>query len=333
MADSSRYGGSPTTFASGYPDHSATAQCFDYAGIIENIHCEQIFTKLPLAKASQRLLPDPKSCAAPRRFLTVGRPNVYGYAINGSLNADVATACEVEYKLGGFHYTRMKRNKLDNLVSCTIDEVNKAVMREGELALAEDVDARMSCNLPALASACTQGNNAGMSGIALGTLANPVELSRKIDDGTKTYAWDYLMAGQQVIDEMGLGASDIAVVAPVAFKYLLANSQHGTNVELSGGTSSYTDSKFCGSISARCGMDVYAGNCITQVGKTSATPSKPIYRILWIKKKYFDTAMGMVLNETGVRNGAGMDLFDTTMIRDGWAVTHKEAIAVGHFTI
>ena len=333
MADSSRYGGSATTFASGYPDHSGTAQCFDYAGIIENIHCEQIFTKLPLAKASQRLLPDPKSCAAPRRFLTVGRPNVYGYSINGALNADVATACEVEYKLGGFHYTRIKRNKLDNLVSCTKADIDKAVMREGELALAEDVDARMSCALPALASACTQGANAGMSGIDLGTLANPVQLSRKIDDGTKTYVWDYLLAGQQVIDEMGLGAGEIAAVGPTALKYLLTNSAHATNAELTGGTSSYTDSKFCSGISARCGLEFYAGNCISAVGKTSSVPAKPIYRIMWIKKKHFDMAMGMVLNETGVRNGAGMDLFDTTMIRDGWVVMYKEVIVVGYFII
>lgn len=333
MADSSRYGGPATTFASGYPDHSGTAQCFDYAGIIENIHCEQIFTKLPLAQASQRLLPDPKSCAAPRRFLTVGRPNVYGYEVNGKLNADVPTACEVEYKLGGFHYTRTKRNKMDSFVSCNISDVQKEVMKEGERALAEDVDARVACGLPALASACTTGNNAGQSGIQLGTETNPVKLSTVQGVAGTTYVWDYLMAGQQAIDEAGLGADGIAVVGSLGLKYKLRNATLMTSAEQNGKGSSYLDDKFCGDITARCGMMFYSGNCMAPVGKTSDVPPKPIWRIMWIKKKHFDMAMGMVLNEVGVRNGAGMDLYDTTMIRDGWAVTHKEAIAVGYYTI
>lgn len=326
------YGGSTTSTASGYPDQTCNKYP-EMAGIIENIYCEQVFTKLPLAQASQRLLPDPKSCNRPREFLSFGRPNVRGYDINGILEADVATYCKREYKLGGFHYARTKANMLDGLIDCNDPLIKKEINAEMEKALAEDADARMGCGVPALASACTQGNAAGQSGIALGTLAAPIGLTGLQTGGPAgaVYAFTYLLLGPQLFDEMLLGADGVAAIVPVFLKHQLLNSTLLTNAQLNGGTSSYLDSKYCQAISLRCGFDVYSGNCQAAVGTFNpGSGARPVYRVTWIKRKYFDSAMGIVMSERNVRHGAGMDSYSTTMIRDGWAVTHKEAVAVGY---
>lgn len=332
MSGSQFYGGGTNQVASGYPDQTCNTYP-EYAGIIENIYCDQIYTKIPLANAEQRLLPDPASCGRPREFLSYGRPNVRGYAINGKLEADVATYCKRQYKLGGFHYARTKSNKLDDKVDCDASMHKNAINSEFEAALAEDADARMACGVPALASQCTQGNQAGESGLQLGTPTSPVGLTSLETGGpaASMYALTYLLQGPQVFDEMLLGASDVAAIVPTFMKYLILNSTLLVNADKNGKSSSITDSKYCESISLRCGFQVYAGSCQAAVDTIDiAGQARPVYRVVWIKRKYFDAATGIVLSERDVRNGAGFDLFSTTMIRDGWAVTHKEAIAVGY---
>lgn len=326
------YGGSNTGTASGYPDQTCNKYP-EMAGVIENIYCRQIYTQIPLAQATQRLLPDPKSCNRPREFLSFGRPNVRGYDINGILEADVATWCKREYKLGGFHYARTKANLLDNLVDCNDPLIKAQINKEMEMALSEDADARMACGIPALASACTQGNNAGQSGLQLGTPTAPIAITSLQTGGPagSTYVFTYLLQGPQLFDELLLDSNDVAVIIPTFMKHQLLNSTTLNNYNSNGMGSSFLESKYCESISLRCGFNVYAGNCQAAVGTFNpGSGARPVYRVTWIKRKYFDSAMGIVLNERNVRHGAGMDSYSTTMIRDGWAVTHKEAVAVGY---
>jgi hypothetical protein len=96
--------------------------------------------------------------------------------------------------------------------------------------------------------------------------------------------------------------------------------------------SSYFSDKFCGDLSLACGLDVYSSNCQAPVGATSTTPSKAIYRIVWFKKDRFDMAHGMIMSDMGQRDPHTTALYDTWIVRSGWAVSHREAVAVGYVT-
>jgi hypothetical protein len=53
---------------------------------------------------------------------------------------------------------------------------------------------------------------------------------------------------------------------------------------------------------------------------------------VWFKKDRFDMAHGMILSEMGKEDPHTTALYDTWIVRSGWAVSHREAVAVGYVT-
>lgn len=332
MADEMYGSGAPLQIASGYVDRSNLVPCYDNMGFLENIDCQTIFGSRITGGTKERLLPDIKSCNRPRVWHTMGTPTVKDLVINGQFESQTPTTCKIEYKLGGFNYIRIKRDMLDDYINCQKGMIDKKTQERVVEAFAQDLDARISCSLPFQACASNIGSAAGVSGINLGTMNNPVSLTRKLSDTGKVYILDYLQYGQQVIDESGIGGEGIAVYGPMALKYYGKQAEGLRNHPSDPMQSSYFSDKFCGDLSLACGLDVYSSNCQAPVGATSTTPSKAIYRIVWFKKDRFDMAHGMIMSDMGQRDPHTTALYDTWIVRSGWAVSHREAVAVGYVT-
>lgn len=316
--------------ASGYADQTGLGVCNDYRGVRENIYCETVFAKMPSGKMADRLLPDIASMNKPRTFLVTSTPTVFPLEVNGQLRSSVSTACELTYSLNGASYTRIKHDMMDKYENTAASLINAQNDKNGERALAADFDMRIACSLPAMACAGNMGANAGLSGLNLGTLSNPVALSSKEGVAGTTYVLDYLTYGSQVMQERGM-LGGVAVSGPTSLKFLVNRSQHATNAQMNGGNSAYFDNAYCDGIQMACGLLGFTSNCQAPVGKDAN--GKSIYRIIWIARNYFDVAFGVLMKEKNVRDGASLSLFDMTVVRDGFAVSHSEAIAVGYVTL
>lgn len=319
--------------ASGYPDLSGMDGCVDNMGFLETLDCETVFGSM-VKPSGQKLLPDAASCNKPKVFFTIGTPSVKELVINGPLEAQTATLCKTEYNLGGFEYIRMKNDMLDPQINCMDKDLKAQLDSRIRVAIANNKDTSILCGLPALACKSNKGNNAGVSGIKLGTESSPVVVSRRLTptNTAAVYILDYLQAGLQAIEEAGIANGMTAIIGSTPLKYAIRQSETFRSYQENGKGSSYdSGTGYCKDISLACDAHAYFPNCFGEIGKTGE--GKSIYRIIWLKTGYFDMAHGIVLNEKGIRDSRSTTTYDTIITRTGWAVSHNEAIAIGYIII